>query len=173
MEHKRQYKFSWDLLGDIQLGRPNLGPLVRLEVYRLLLFSLRDVLEQRIGAEATDEVFYESGRIAGCALYSHLVGNVNELSEFVRKVQQALREMRIGILRVEQANLDQGMLVLTVDEDLDCSGLPETGMEICKFDEGLISGLLESYMGKPFNVTEVDCWCTGTRTCRFVAEVVS
>ncbi len=50
----RRYKFSWDLLGDIALGRPNLGPHTRLEVYRLMQFTFRDVMEQNLGTEATD-----------------------------------------------------------------------------------------------------------------------
>ena len=45
----RKYKFSWDLLGDIANGRPNLGPNMRLEVYRLLQFTFRDILEQHFG----------------------------------------------------------------------------------------------------------------------------
>jgi predicted hydrocarbon binding protein len=62
--------------------------------------------------------------------------------------------------------------VLTVSEDLDCSGLPETGDEICTYDEGFISALLESFTGIPFHVEEVDCWCTGDRTCRFEAKAI-
>jgi predicted hydrocarbon binding protein len=77
--------------------------------------------------------------------------------------------MGIGILRVEEADLAGGRLVLTVSEDLDCSGLPELSYEICTFDEGFIAALLESFSGKSFNVKEIDCWCTGDRTCRFLA----
>ena len=47
----RKYKFSWDLLGDIAKGRPNLGPNTRLEVYRLMQFAFRDVMEQHLGTE--------------------------------------------------------------------------------------------------------------------------
>jgi predicted hydrocarbon binding protein len=80
--------------------------------------------------------------------------------------------MGIGILRVEKADIEKGSLILTVSEDLDCSGLPELDYEVCVFDEGFISGILESFTGKHFRVKEVDCWCTGDRTCRFSAEVV-
>ena len=51
------------------------------------------------------------------------------------------------------------------------AGLPELEYEICTYDEGLIAALLESFSGKAFSVKEVDCWCTGDRTCRFTAEV--
>ncbi len=77
--------------------------------------------------------------------------------------------MGIGILRVEEEDLANGRLVLTVSEDLDCSGLPELSYEFCTYDEGFLAALLESFTGKPFQVKEVDCWCTGDRTCRFPA----
>jgi hypothetical protein len=46
----RKYAFSWDLLGDLELRRPNLGNMTRLEVYRLMQFRFRDVLERYPGA---------------------------------------------------------------------------------------------------------------------------
>ena len=58
---------------------------------------------------------------------------------------------------------------MTVDEDLDCSGLPDTDEQICVYDEGFIQGILEAFTGKFFDVEEVDCWCAGSRTCRFSA----
>jgi hypothetical protein len=35
---KRKYAFSWNLIDDIDLGRPNLGATTRIEVYRLMRF---------------------------------------------------------------------------------------------------------------------------------------
>jgi len=168
----RRYGFSWDLIGDLDLGRPNLGPNTRLEVYRLMQFTLRDMLEKNFGTEKADEVFYQAGYLAGKEFYSHLMGEQGDFNEFIRNLQSTLREMGIGVLKVEKADLEKGSFVLTVSEDLDCSGLPELDYEICVYDEGFISGLLESFAGKQFKVKEVDCWCTGDRTCRFTAEVV-
>jgi uncharacterized protein len=79
--------------------------------------------------------------------------------------------MGVGILRVEKADPEKGEFVVTVSEDLDCSGLPDLGDAICVYDEGFIAALLESHTGHPFVVKEVDCWCTGDRTCRFTAEI--
>ena len=169
----RRYKFSWDLLGDIALGRPNLGPHTRLEVYRLMQFTFRDVMEQRLGTEATDQIFYDAGKLAGSEFYKQSFSQVEDFNAFIKQLQEALREMGIGILRVEEAEMDKGSFILTVSEDLDCSGLPELGYEICMYDEGFISGLLESFTGGSFVVKEVDCWCTGDRTCRFTAEMTA
>ena len=38
--------------------------------------------------------------------------------------------------------------------------------------EGFIAGLFERFTGKTYHVKEIDCWCTGDRTCRFCAELV-
>jgi predicted hydrocarbon binding protein len=173
MTENRKYAFSWDLLGNIDEGRPNLGHQTRLEVYRLMQFSFRDVLEQKLGSDETDRIFYDAGYLAGNHFYTNIIGQPTDLEDFVRKLQAALKDMGIGILRVEEADLAGGRLVLSVSEDLDCSGLPELNYEICTYDEGFIAALLESFSGTPFNVKEIDCWCTGDRTCRFEALAIT
>lgn len=172
MDSGRKYQFSWDLLGDLDLGRPNLGPTTRLEVYRLMQFTFRDVIEKEYGTQAADEIFYKAGKLAGHEFYQHLFKEIIDYNEFIRQLQLVLKEMAIGILRIEKADLEKGEFVMTVSEDLDCSGLPELGYEICTYDEGFISSLMENFTGKKFKVKEIDCWCTGDRTCRFSANVI-
>ena len=167
---KRKYGFRWELLGDLKLGRPNLGNLTRLEVYRLMQFCFRDVLEQRYGSDEADRIFYDAGYLAGREFYDNLIGPQKDINELVGKLQTVLKEFSIGILRVEKADMETGHLVITVSEDLDCSGLPETGSELCTYDEGFLAAILERFAGTPFTVKEVDCWCTGDRTCRFSAQ---
>ncbi len=170
MNTARKYEFHWDLLGDIALGRPNLGHTTRLEIYRLMQFTLRDVIEQRLGSQATDEIFYRAGFNAGQAFYRHYLTGETSFDAFIRQLQMLMQEFRIGILRVEEADLQRGELTLTISEDMDCSGLPESDYEICVYDEGFIAALLESFTGVRFTVKEIDCWCTGDRTCRFKAR---
>jgi uncharacterized protein len=167
----RKYRFFWGLIGDIALGRPNLGHFTRIEIYRLMQFTFRDVMEQHFGSDRTDQLFYQAGKLAGMEFYRHYFLQIKDFNEFVKSLQSTLKEMGVGILRVEKADVKEGSFVLTVSEDLDCSGLPELHYETCKYDEGFISGLLESFTGHHFKVKEVDCWCTGDRTCRFAAEL--
>lgn len=169
MTNQRKYQFSWPLIGDIELGRPNLGNQMSIEIYRLMQFTFRDVIEQHVGTEKTDQIFYEAGKMAGKAFYENVLTPTGDLSNFIKQLQNVMKKLGIGILRVEKAAMDLGEFILTVSEDLDCSGLPELDFEICTYDEGFISSLLESFTGKPFRVKEVDCWCTGDRTCRFKA----
>lgn len=167
---ERKYIFNWTLLGDPKEGRPNLGDQVKLEIYRLMQFTFRDVMEQTLGSEKTDELFYQAGKLAGSSFFKHVMEPTADTNEFIRQLQRALKDYGIGILRIEKADLEAGEVILTISEDLDCSGLPELDSEICKYDEGFIAALLESFSGIPFSVKEVDCWCTGDRACRFHAK---
>jgi uncharacterized protein len=166
---ERKYKFSWDLIGDITQARPNLGPNTRLEVYRLMQFCMRDVLEEQYGTENTDKIFFKAGYLAGTHFYEHFIPDTQDVSEFINTLQTSLKELSIGILRVEEFEQSTGKLLLTVSEDLDCSGLPELDYEVCVYDEGFVAAILDRFTGKKYSVEEVDCWCTGDRTCRFLA----
>ncbi len=169
---ERRYEFTWDLLGDLELGRPNLGPSVSLEVYRLMQYCMRDVLEQQLGTEGADRVFYESGKLAGMKFFENVIKGCEGLSQFVAAVQGALKELKVGIFRVERAEPEKGSFVFSVFEDADCSGLPDIDHTVCTYDEGFIAGLMEAFTGDVHDVKEVDCWCTGDRTCRFAVERV-
>jgi predicted hydrocarbon binding protein len=172
MENKRKYKFDWDntVGADMQVARPSLGPSTRVEVYRLFQFTLRDVLEEHYGTEMADKLFREAGVMAGKAFFEKFLSDASDVPSLAAKVQESFNSLGIGIFRVESAKQDNSQFIFTVDEDLDCSGLPDTSDVVCVYDEGFIQGILESFSGKGFNVREIDCWCTGSRTCRFEAK---
>jgi predicted hydrocarbon binding protein len=139
------------------------------EVYRLFQFTLRDVLEQHYGAGMADELFREAGVLSGRSFFARYLAGAKDLSALAAAVQKAFTEMGIGIFRVEKADSEGRHFIFTIDEDLDCSGLPDSSDVICVYDEGFIRGVLESFSGEGFDVREIDCWCTGSRTCRFEA----
>lgn len=172
MSESRKYVFSWDgAIGNMETARPSLGPTTRVEVYRLFQFTLRDVVEERYGTEACDTLFREAGELAGRHFYERFCKDAASLNELVRTLQELFKSMGIGLLRLEKADLESLSLTLTVGEDLDCSGMPDTSDVVCVYDEGLIQGILQAYTGKKFVVREIDCWCTGERTCRFAATL--
>lgn len=164
---QRLYKFNWGFIGDLKIGRPNLGNMVNVEMYRLFQYTLRDVLEEELGTEKADMFLYKSGLLAGKEFYEKYIGECDSMNDFVEKLQNKLRSMNIGILRIEQADVDNMQFVLTVAEDLDCAGLPDIAHSVCTYDEGFIGGLFESFTGRQFSAKEIDCWCTGDRVCRF------
>lgn len=171
-EERDSTRFAWSDLGDVAGGRPNLGTEVGVLLYRLLQFSLRDAAIQLQGVAQADEMFRLAGRTAGRALFDHVLDAPDDVNTLVAKAQETFRELKVGILRVEKADPEAGVYVLTVAEDLDCSGLPPVGETICAYDEGLIAGLLEACTGTPFEVREVDCWASGDRVCRFEAKAL-
>ena len=166
-EEREELMFDWNMIGDIVEGRPNLGTTMDVSVYRLMQFTLRDVLIKRFDAETADKIFYDAGQHAGKVFCRELINKENNFNDFVVELQDRLKELKIGILRIEEANLDTLDFTLTVSEDLDCSGLPVCEETICTYDEGFINGILGEYTGKNFDVKEVDCWCSGDRVCRF------
>ena len=135
-------------------------------------FTLRDVLIRDFGVEAACRVFFDAGKSAGRHFYENLIPKGLAFPEFVGALQDVLNQYRVGILRVEKAELERLALTLTVAEDLDCSGLPVSDEEICTYDEGFIAGILLAYTGREFWVKEVDCWCSGDRVCRFEAKAI-
>ncbi len=169
-EERDSPQFQWDMLGDIAEGRPNLGDTTKVGVYRLMQFTLRDILIRDYGPEAANRVFFEAGRSAGREFYKNLVTEKNDFNKFVVELQKLMSDLNIGILRVEKSDPVNMHFVLTVAEDLDCSGLPLSNENICTYDEGFISGLFLEFTGEEFEVREVDCWCSGNRVCRFEVE---
>jgi predicted hydrocarbon binding protein len=66
-EEREELKFDWSMIGNIGEGRPNLGSTMDVSVYRLMQFTLRDVLIKQFDAETADRIFYEAGEHAGKA----------------------------------------------------------------------------------------------------------
>lgn len=154
-------------LGDLGAGRPNLGRVMDVAVYRLMQYTLREVLTRRFGAEEAAGLFVEAGFLAGSDFCRDVLDCRLDFNAFIADLQARMKNMSIGILRVERADLAGMEFLLTVAEDLDCSGLPVTGRAVCSFDEGLLAGIFTVYTGRPFEAREVDCWATGGRVCRF------
>lgn len=171
----RQYEFEWDFIGDIDAGRPNLGDKVNIVLYRLMQYTFRDAAEQRLGTEECDRLFYAAGKLAGTFFFDKFMTEFKDLplNGFVAELQRILKELGIGILRVEKADADNGFFILTVAEDLDCSGLPNVGFEVCNYDEGFIASIFNRYTDTEFTVREVDCWASGDRTCRFEVKKIA
>lgn len=159
--------FEWKDIGDIERGRPVMGEKMHVAVYRMFHYSLRNILEKKYGKETVKYLLVEAGRAAGREFCRYALNANLPPEEFFRLLQQKMTELGIGLLAVEYADFENMIFILTVSEDMDCSGLPDTGETVCNYDEGLIMGILEIYTGRQFIVKETDCWSTGDWTCRF------
>ena len=159
--------FTWENLGDIKKGRGDLGEEMPVLVYRLMQYTMMDVLTKDFGEEKANTYFRAAGHLAGTEYANNALDTSLDFDGFVAGLQESLKELKIGILRMEAFDPETGEMMLTVGEDLDCSGLPVTNENVCVYDEGFIAGILEVYTGKAYDVKEVDCWASGDRVCRF------
>lgn len=167
MFNDNNYRFKWKDLGNISLGRPNLGDFTSVTVYRLMEYTFRSVLNNEFGSQKTENIFFNAGKLAGSEFYKNIFIPQIDKNEFLAELQSKLSELKIGILRIEETDFSNLNFIVTISEDLDCSGLPITGETVCTYDEGFLCGVFESYFKIDFSVVEIDCWATGSRTCRF------
>ena len=145
-EAEDENKFTWESIGDVIDGRKNLGEGMPVYVYRLFQFTIKDELVKRFGKEVVIDIFRNAGELAGREFANHLLNLELPFNEFIAHLQGVLEESKIGILRI-------------------------TGETVCNYDEGFLAGILKVYTKKEYVVTEVDCWATGSRVCRFEASV--
>ncbi|EMS73924.1 V4R domain-containing protein [Ruminiclostridium cellobioparum] len=159
--------FEWESVGDVGLGRPTLGEKMHVAAYRMFHYAHRCVLEKNYGKEAVKRNMVEAGRAVGEEFCQHMLDINLPPADFFRLLNQKMAELGIGILEVEHADFENMIFILTVSEDLDCSGVPATGEAICNYAEGFITGIMQRYTDRQFIVKEINCWSTGDWTCRF------
>lgn len=159
---------NWETyIGDIEIGRKNLGSEMPVAVYRLFEFTMKEVLIEKFGVETAIEIFREAGYSAGLRFTKEMFDLTVDFNTFIANIQRVMKEQKIGILRLESVDFKTDTMVITVGEDLDCSGLPITGETVCNYDEGFLQGVLKAYTNKDYQVREIDCWANGGRVCRF------
>jgi predicted hydrocarbon binding protein len=163
--------FDWRQIGDIEAARPNLGSMMHVGFYRLTTFSVKNVLDNQLGREKADAIYKQAGIDAGKQVYSQYFKGVSKVTDLVKTLAKLFNQFNVGIFRIESTDEEQGLFEFSVLEDLDCSGTPVEGEPKCKFDEGFIAGILESYLGRKVAVAEEECWGTGGKVCRFKASV--
>ncbi len=170
LTNQKHSVFSWENLGDIKKGREDLGEEMPVLVYRLMQYTMLDVLAREHGQVQANEYFRKAGFLAGSE-FTNLLDLTVGFNDFLANLQAALRELKIGILRIESYDTVSGEIILTIEQDLDCSGLPVTNESVCSYDEGFLAGILERYTHQKYTVREIDCWASGARVCRFQGQI--
>lgn len=87
MFKSESYRFQWKDLGDIDEGRPNLGSLVNVAVYRLMQYSVRDVMNRHLSIEKATELLREAGKLAGTEFCMNILNRSLPFNEFVADLQ--------------------------------------------------------------------------------------
>lgn len=153
--------------GDLSKGRPEMGSEMPVFIFRLYQTALRKMLRETYGEGEMVALLRNSGRLAGGAFAREMLDLSLTFPEFAKQLSEKLVGLKIGKLVIESFDEGTGCGVLTIMDDLDCSGIGILGETLCQYDEGFIAGILNEYTKKNYSVTEVDCWGTGADVCRF------
>lgn len=97
-EERTEQMFDWGMIGDIGEGRPNLGRLMDVAVYRLMQFALRDVLIKELSVQATDDIFFKAGEKAGREFCKAFIDKSFDFNAFVSRTKEVLEQLKVGIL---------------------------------------------------------------------------
>ena len=160
-------EYYWSSVGNIKEGRGDLGEEMPVHVYRLMQLTMLEVLSKSHGAEQANEYFRQAGHLAGNRFARETLDLCADFITFVGNLRKALEDLKIGKLEMEAFDADNGNIILSLGQDLDCSGTLITDENVCIYDEGFIAGILEAYTGMEYNVREVDCCAKGNKVCRF------
>lgn len=159
--------------GKIKKGRGHLGAEVAVEAYRLFEDAVCTALMEQYGEEACADIMKTAGRLAGEVFAKSITIAGKGLNEFIAELQKKMREMKIGIMRIESVEeAHKIVIILTISEHISCSDMQNASEAASSYDEGFVEGLFTHYTKKPFSVKEVDCWAKGDTVCRFVASEV-
>lgn len=165
--------FVWEDMGDVEIGRPRLGQMVPVEIYRLLKFTMHNVLVAEVGANRADDLLQQAGNLAGHEFVRQWLDLDQDIEDFLDELSERMLQKKLGILLVEKLDRQTMTMTLTIQEDLDCSGVTVSQQTLCNFDEGFIAGALEEFTGDAFVVKEIDCWANGAQLCRFAVYRLS
>lgn len=157
-------------IGDVKKGRGELGEEMPVRIYRLFQFSLREAITQKYGDGEAMDIYRSGGWIAGRSFAREYIDLTQSEEGFIRELQNVLRREKIGDMRMEKKSGCEGQMVLTISNDLDCSGIEDEGAALCQYDEGFIAGILFEYTHQIYSVTEINCWASGSENCRFLIK---
>ena len=159
-----------ELIGDTSVGRPTLGDNVPVALFRALrLVGMKEGLDSMVGDAST--LVYTSGKGVGGNLGNAIIAQTGkDLDKFITAVANQIKSLGVGIMEILVAYIENGYLEIKVNGCVNCSGSPNIGERVCHFESGLISGILEAFVGKTVNVLESKCNCMGEEGCVFEAK---
>lgn len=146
---RRHSQFSYGRIGDIDRARVTLGSDVPIGVYRLMFYTMTDALVGNIGAIQTRHIFREAGRLAGSEFVFYSLLLEDPPDAFFASLEEAFARLKIGALRVERYDPATGEVAFTLEQGL-TAGLPSSGGLAHHFDEGMLTGVMESYTDKTY-----------------------
>ena len=142
-----------------RLGNPKrseLGVDVPLALFRLMLLSLEEILE-----ETAPPTFKMLGRLIGLSLGASCL---EELPDVIKR-------HRLGIIGITENAEDR--LTIRFEECIGCSGMEDYNEAVSQFERGIIAGALESATGATVSIKESKCCTQGNEFCEFEVVLIT
>lgn len=115
-----------------------------------------------------DSMLREVGRDIGAQMAENLGGKA-ELDAVIENLAKLWEENKMGVVEKHR----ESPLVLRIDGNYDCTGVPDVGKPLCALDEGIMEGVLSNSVGGDWEVREFTCHGTGHDHCLFKVEPIS
>ena len=121
-----------------------------------------------VGVEAIglnmDPVLKDIGRQIGVQVAKHMVSS--EIKDLVDEVKNFFEQHDLGTISVYSLM----PLTLIINDECDCSDIPDIGRTLCTLNEGIVEAIFEQKTGMPLRVTQTECFGTNYNYCKFVLE---
>ncbi|AWB09798.1 hypothetical protein TDSAC_0422 [Thermodesulfobium acidiphilum] len=150
-----------DKIGNIDAGRPNLGLLMPVFMYRFFFISVQEKLKERFGQSEADRVLFDAGFLAGNEFCETFISAEGDVKKFLVSLQTAFKEQRLGVLQLEDMDLNSLYFEISILEDVYCSGVEHSDRFVCSMCEGFLAGIFSFYFKRIFEAKELEAW-TGT-----------
>jgi predicted hydrocarbon binding protein len=129
--------------------------------------SLRYVVES--WGLSLDSMLRETGRSIGPQVTAKLGVTNGNLQNIVKELGTFWKNNDMGVIKIQKKK----PLVLRIESNYDCTGVPDVGRPLCALDEGIMEAVFKERTGNDWKVREFVCHGTGHDHCLFTFEKIS
>lgn len=112
------------------------------------------------------KILFNVGQTVGYQLSPIIQGT--EIGELLFYLSKFWKAQAFGIIDDVKETAEH--ITFNVYDCFECAHVPNIGRTICKFDEGLLTALLNTKLAQNYQVKELECYGTGYNHCRFLLK---
>ncbi len=128
--------------------------------------SLRYVVES--WGLSLDSMLRETGRSIGPQITGKLGRTNGNLQDIIKELSVFWKNNDMGVIKIQKKK----PLVLRIESNYDCTGVPDVGRPLCALDEGIMEAVFKERTGNEWKVREFVCHGTGHDHCLFALEKI-
>jgi len=103
----------------------------------------------------------------GNAISNKINSPLTNFNYYISSVVDNCKSLGIGLVSIKEGSIEEGLLLINVDECVSCAGITDIGEPVCHFESGMFAGIVENFTKQQVRCTEVKCWGKGDKECLF------